>query len=72
MSTQQHDPLDRITELGYRVVPMEDFDDQVYIADDIAAVLIDCELPALTALRIFRELLGLPCLCHGAHDREAC
>jgi len=59
------DPFDKFAELGYRIVWMEDFEDQVYFVDDVDVALIDRSIPRITAARTLRELLGLPCLCRG-------
>ena len=61
--TDARDPFDGVIALGYRLVPMEDFDDQVCVVDDCRVVLLDCALPKFTAARHLRELLGVPCLC---------
>lgn len=44
-----HDPLDAITVLGWRVVPMEDFGHRVTIVNDVRVLLIDRRVDRQTA-----------------------
>lgn len=57
--TTTHDPLDAITVLGWRVVPMEDFGHRVTIVNDVRVLLIDRRVDRQTAadcvLRRLRE-----------------
>lgn len=62
-NTAARDPLDRIIEMGYRVVWMEDFERRVVVVDDYDIALIDHAVPRRAAARSLRRLLGLPCLC---------
>lgn len=47
--TTTHDPLDAISILGWRVVPMEDFGHRVTIVHDVRVLLIDRRVDRQTA-----------------------
>lgn len=60
----QHDPLDSITDLGWRVIWVEDFDHRVHVVDDISLVLIDPRVERPVAAEAALSLIASP----GSHS----
>lgn len=58
MNPHPHDPLDTITALGFRVVFVPDFDDQVVMVWDARVVMIDPVLDRRSAADAALSLLG--------------
>lgn len=56
----QHDPLQIIRDMGYRVVWMEDFDYRVFLVDGAGVVLIDRLVPRQDAADCLLELVSPP------------
>ena len=54
----QHDPIQIIRDMGYRVVWMEDFDHQVTLVDDVRVALIDHRVERQYAASAVLELLS--------------
>lgn len=54
----QHDPLQIIRDMGYRVVWMEDFDYRVFLVDGADVVLIDRLVPRQDAADCLLELVA--------------